>query len=79
MSKIHVGDVIRDGLGLDRALILGHHLSDAGTPIAWRAVFFPMDPELGDPFETWYPYDMAERDAATPGAHLQWWQAEGCP
>lgn len=79
MNSIHVGDVIRDRLGQDLALILGHHMNAAAVQTAWRALFFPTDPELGDPFIHYYPYDFAERDAALPGAHLQWWQAEGCP
>lgn len=78
MSTLHIGDLVltRD----DSILIIGHHAFREGGPsVAWEALFFPTHPDLGDPFVAPYPYDMADRDAAIPGAHLQWWQAEGCP
>lgn len=68
MSLVQIGDMVRDRHGVDLALIIGHHERN-GQPVAWKARFTPIDPELGEPFVHWYPYDFAERDAAAGGLY----------
>lgn len=65
-----VGDVIRTVDGEDTALLLGRYQSKPGWPWSWRAHFTPRHPDLGEPFESHYPYDFADRDIAAPGGLL---------
>ncbi len=63
---VRVGDVVRCWGGFETALVLGHRLR-GGAPVSWRARFVPRPPDEAEVFETYFPYDFADRDLAAPG------------